>query len=115
MARCIRWSLETSLLIIAHHGRSPCLWSMALASARSSHGFNYESVSEISNTHAFKTGIDQRDVFEGHVVCIVCCNQLAATHEHCHLIAQIEGDTVSHAMLSLFRYLTHLVGRPENS
>lgn len=56
--------------------------------------FDYESVSEISGTEAFNTGIDRRDVYEGRVVCIVCGIDIDMILDYCHLIPECEPETV---------------------
>jgi hypothetical protein len=54
--------------------------------------FSYalRSVSAISGTEAFVTGIDLRDKRR----CVVCGNGQRVLHEHAHIVPRVEDETV---------------------
>ena len=65
-------------------------------------GFDWErrSISQVSTTTAFNTGIDRRDIFRGQRCCIVCGE--SAVVEHGYIIPESEPDVVSTAIVSVF-------------
>ncbi|KAJ7929237.1 hypothetical protein B0H13DRAFT_1703331 [Mycena leptocephala] len=55
------------------------------------YGWENRSISELSTTSAFDTGIDNRDKFFGRRRCVVCGH--SAVLEHSHIIPLAESDT----------------------
>jgi len=57
------------------------------------YGWEERDISNISTTTAFKTGIDQRDIFLGESRCVVCGGTIAL--EYCHVIMDSEPHIAS--------------------
>jgi hypothetical protein len=75
------------------------------------YGWENRSISELSTTTAFDTGIDNRDKFFGRRRCVVCGH--SAVLEHSHIIPLAESDTTvgPHSSFLMCSALSILVGR----
>ena len=55
---------------------------------------NVETVSGCSDTAAFETGLNNRDVFLGRRRCVVCGESGPCTLEHCHIVGRSDIEAV---------------------
>ncbi|KAH9915442.1 uncharacterized protein BXZ73DRAFT_54282 [Epithele typhae] len=71
----------------------PGLPTIPLPLAALPHGFQpgVQALTDASNTTAFDTGLDIRDIFLGIQRCVVCGSRMAL--HHAHIIPKVESDT----------------------
>jgi hypothetical protein len=58
------------------------------------YGWEQGSMSAVSATTAFESGIDQRDIFLGEARCVVCGQIDSEVLQHCHIIRVSEPKIV---------------------
>lgn len=71
------------------------LFELPLSYPPDGYGWDERSMSELSTTTAFRTGLDRRDTFLGVGRCIVCGFPSRNALQYCHIIMQSEVDVVS--------------------
>jgi hypothetical protein len=80
---------------------SPCVMppltiiSLPLTDAPPGYAWSERALSDLSTTTAFKTGLNERDIFFGQLRCIICGTGIPNILQHCLIIPKSEGHTVS--------------------